>query len=83
MRTVEDVLAWLDDMPAADAVRLARLLTDANTTKALAAAADRRVYAMTREMTAAKVAQELDTSLKSVRKAAERERDRLAGRPPR
>lgn len=81
LRTVEDVVAWLEAMPAADAVRVARLLTDGQTAVVMRQHADQRVYDLTREMKAEEVSKLLDTSLKSVRRAAERERDRRAGRP--
>lgn len=73
----ETLLAWLNAFSPADRVHVARLLGDTKTTGALAAAADATVYDMTRDATAAAVAEQLELSVKQVRRAVEQHAARM------
>jgi hypothetical protein len=80
-RTVEDLLAWLDELPPLERVHLARLLADTKTTRDLAAAGDATIHALTREATAAAVAEQLGLSAKQVKRAVEQHYSRLRATP--
>jgi hypothetical protein len=77
-QTTDDLLAWLDELSPADAVRVSRLLADTKTAGALRVYADRVVYDMTRVGTYNEVAEALGSTRKQIMKAVERQNARSA-----
>lgn len=76
-QTADELLAWLGELPPAEAVRVARLLADTRTAGVLREYADEIVYTATRTAKSAEVEAALGLSRKQVMKAVER---RLAAR---
>jgi hypothetical protein len=71
-QSTEELLAWLAELPPAEAIAKARLLADTKTAGALRAFADELVFAATRDVTYSEAKDALGLSLKQVEKAVER-----------
>lgn len=73
---LDELVRWLSELPPAERVRTCRLLADGATTAVVAQLADATIYRMTRESTAAAVAEELDITLRQVQRAVANHRER-------
>lgn len=69
MNTIDDLLAWLAAMPPIDRARVAGLLVDHDTTKAVGAVRRGAIYEETRVRSYADVAADLGVSLSAINKA--------------
>lgn len=74
--TLDDLLAWLRQLPPLDRARLAGLLTDARTVVAVAAVRREAVYEATRTAPRAQVAADLGVTTQAIGKAVTEHRRR-------